>query len=435
MIEVDSNSLFFQNRILDVGLPAVTYPHIGSGLGGTTIFWHNGLIEISKSIFDKKWPFSKSELMPYYRKAFFTLTGRPYMAIFEKCKLLLKKYQNYGFKSEQFGEFLYYPKKRINAWSHFNLEDRVELLNGRVEGVVADSNNNIEYLLLSNKEKVYGDIFIFCAGGIGTPLLLRKIKNNNNIIPKFAGCFYEDHPCALVGNIVLRKPLYKLWNFPCYDGNLRLPIVIEQDGLQISFQLRPSSQFKVINPSNRVKNILNELRNNPLNIKTYFRLLLHFDDIMEILSFKFNINLPTRHYSLLMVSEQKTSVDCSIWNESDSSSIFRKWSVSDESIIIYHKAIKRLKALLLHKCDSIIISNDWENNLYSSSHHSGTARISNNPEKGVCDKNCKVNKLSNLYVCDGSIIPSSGVANTGLTIAALALRLSDHLSIKYRADD
>jgi choline dehydrogenase-like flavoprotein len=32
-----------------------------------------------------------------------------------------------------------------------------------------------------------------------------------------------------------------------------------------------------------------------------------------------------------------------------------------------------------------------------------------------------------LFVCDGSLIPSSGIANTGLTIAALALRLAAHL--------
>jgi choline dehydrogenase-like flavoprotein len=36
--------------------------------------------------------------------------------------------------------------------------------------------------------------------------------------------------------------------------------------------------------------------------------------------------------------------------------------------------------------------------------------------------------MSNLYVCDGSVIPGSGIANTGLTISALALRLGAHLA-------
>jgi choline dehydrogenase-like flavoprotein len=46
---------------------------------------------------------------------------------------------------------------------------------------------------------------------------------------------------------------------------------------------------------------------------------------------------------------------------------------------------------------------------------------------GVCDENGMVYGLENLYVCDGSLIPGSGYANTGLTIAALALRMADFL--------
>ena len=49
------------------------------------------------------------------------------------------------------------------------------------------------------------------------------------------------------------------------------------------------------------------------------------------------------------------------------------------------------------------------------------------PQHGVCDVNAKVHGARNLYVCDGSLIPASGVSNTGLTIAALALRLAAHL--------
>ena len=53
--------------------------------------------------------------------------------------------------------------------------------------------------------------------------------------------------------------------------------------------------------------------------------------------------------------------------------------------------------------------------------------MSASADDGVCDVNCRVHGLANLYVCDGSVIPSSGIANTGLTIAALALRLASHL--------
>ena len=46
----------------DVGQPVNLNPHIGSGLGGSTQYWHNGLIEIEDSIFASRWPFPKSTL-------------------------------------------------------------------------------------------------------------------------------------------------------------------------------------------------------------------------------------------------------------------------------------------------------------------------------------------------------------------------------------
>ena len=54
--------------------------------------------------------------------------------------------------------------------------------------------------------------------------------------------------------------------------------------------------------------------------------------------------------------------------------------------------------------------------------------MSASPSNGVCDENGRDHGMKNLYVCDGSLIPSSGYANTGLTIAALALRLADYLN-------
>lgn len=56
--------------------------------------------------------------------------------------------------------------------------------------------------------------------------------------------------------------------------------------------------------------------------------------------------------------------------------------------------------------------------------------MANNPEQGVCDRDLRVFGTDNLYVCDGSALPSSGYANTGLMIGAIALRLADHLDAR-----
>ena len=61
------------------------------------------------------------------------------------------------------------------------------------------------------------------------------------------------------------------------------------------------------------------------------------------------------------------------------------------------------------------------------SHHIGTTRISENPRQGVVDANCKVHGVQNLFIAGSSIFPTCGYANPTWTIAALAIRLADHL--------
>jgi choline dehydrogenase-like flavoprotein len=61
-------------------------------------------------------------------------------------------------------------------------------------------------------------------------------------------------------------------------------------------------------------------------------------------------------------------------------------------------------------------------------HRIGTARFGNDPESSVLDPDCKVHDIDSLYVVDASVLPSAGAVNTGLTIAALALRVGDTIS-------
>jgi choline dehydrogenase-like flavoprotein len=172
--------------------------------------------------------------------------------------------------------------------------------------------------------------------------------------------------------------------------------------------------------------MLSELRNEPLKLKNYFRLLCHADDILDILSFRFGLKWPTKRYSLLMVAQQPSDIDMSVWRDPVESTIVRKWTLSDAYIAKLEISIHRLIDQLDCKVSSNIFPN-WAADLKSSAHHSGTARMHISPNAGVCDENAQVHGFSNLFVCDGSLIPSSGYANTGLTIAALALRLAQHL--------
>ncbi len=69
----------------------------------------------------------------------------------------------------------------------------------------------------------------------------------------------------------------------------------------------------------------------------------------------------------------------------------------------------------------------WPDDFYGDQHHLGTTRMHPDPALGVVDENCRVHTLANLYVAGSSVFPSGSANNSTLTIVALALRLADHL--------
>ena len=61
-----------------------------------------------------------------------------------------------------------------------------------------------------------------------------------------------------------------------------------------------------------------------------------------------------------------------------------------------------------------------------SEHNHGTCRMGNNPESSVLDKWCRSHEIPNLWVADGSVMPTNAGYNPTLTILANAYRVSDY---------
>jgi choline dehydrogenase-like flavoprotein len=55
-------------------------------------------------------------------------------------------------------------------------------------------------------------------------------------------------------------------------------------------------------------------------------------------------------------------------------------------------------------------------------HNVGTARMGSDPADSVVNGHCKAHDVDGLFVIDSSVLPTSGALNSGLTIAAVALR-------------
>jgi choline dehydrogenase-like flavoprotein len=63
-------------------------------------------------------------------------------------------------------------------------------------------------------------------------------------------------------------------------------------------------------------------------------------------------------------------------------------------------------------------------------HLVGGCPMSGTPETGVIDSDHRAWDVPNLFVCDGSVMPTQGSANPALTIMALASRLAERLDKK-----
>ncbi len=61
------------------------------------------------------------------------------------------------------------------------------------------------------------------------------------------------------------------------------------------------------------------------------------------------------------------------------------------------------------------------------SHAVGTVRLGEAPASSALDESCKFRGIDNLYVVDGSFMPTSGGLNPSLTISANALRVAGHI--------
>jgi choline dehydrogenase-like flavoprotein len=63
----------------------------------------------------------------------------------------------------------------------------------------------------------------------------------------------------------------------------------------------------------------------------------------------------------------------------------------------------------------------------NTTHQCGTLVFGDDPRASVLDPYCRAHDVENLFVVDASFFPSSAAVNPGLTIAAQALRVADHI--------
>ena len=98
------------------------------------------------------------------------------------------------------------------------------------------------------------------------------------------------------------------------------------------------------------------------------------------------------------------------------------WSMCDNDQRLVDHAVDFMRRGL----DGMGARNIW-NESDGTAHLMGTARMGSDPASSVVDADCRSWDIPNLWICDGSVFPTSGGVNPSLTIQAIACRTADRI--------
>jgi len=456
------------DRYISTGRPFRLTTTTSISVGGTSNLWHGVLSNLDNIDFQKRswipnsgWPISLETLRPFYKRSlqFFGLNKPEYLYneylndVLElelkrikhdpeiiKNKLFLQNKQLISLKNhlKKIGSN---KKLSLDLYYNFDVKE-VNLKGEKVKSIIG-------FNTAGKKISLSADVFILCCGALETPRILFNSKslyqnndfNNHDIL----GRFLMDHP---MGNLYqvkfptpLSAPIYSDFEYK-KNQKIKSGFVFSNDFQEShrlanhNFFLRPSFIEGINNESESIKLAMLTFKDGNIDLKKIFSLIRNPNAVFQILVYKFSLRVLYRYADVFFVTEQiphrKSFVKLS-GSQSDSygySKLEVNWKLTKYDIENVKKCFELNKhALRLNNFKSTHQMNDinWETTLTSAAHHVGTARMGTSMKNGVVDRNLKVFGTSNLFISDGSVFTTSGNVNSGLTIAALSLRLGEHL--------
>jgi choline dehydrogenase-like flavoprotein len=426
----------------------------GSGIGGTSNFWHGGLTILDRTDVEgisdhderARAPITYSQLRDYYAQAVALVRGERSYSLDDIEAPLDAPVGGFGNTGDTFRlKALLYPDK---PFSSRPLIRRAEELHGlqvipnvEVRRLVSSGPRRVSYaegvdLKSGALKKFPADIFVLSAGGLGSPkILLHSTRECPPLGQLPIGKFIIDHPTGFVFKAKLRRrmDLNPLFGATRRGYKLRYGFALNADRLDGAdsrnhiLYLRPAISMKDPGTYDFLKRKLVTYRGRSLSPLDIAYLVRHADLLFDAINFKFGLSYSTSYVSGLVFAEQFPDENARIC-PLDNGKFTVKWSVSDKDCRSLEKFLAMFFENYSEQFDSFKIFPDMSTRLDSAGHHSGACRMAMNASEGVVDADLRVFRTDNLFVVDGSALAYSGHANTGLTIAALALKCCDAVS-------
>lgn len=398
----------------------------GAGLGGTTNYWHNALIELTDADL-RKAGIKSGSLEPYYTRAWeFFLTSDE----LRECNRI----RDVNRETEKGGcitAHMVLPRSRSNMWQVASARypgAEIRIVHGKARKLVPANGSTPAYALVEaadGTKRVEADYLVVCAGGLATPTVLAQSLSDTSTL-----CMgYHDHPTAYVAKIRLR-PDSRLKAVSCTTTEtteVRAGLVYEVNDIKTVVYLRPALNLGLSSLRGPARFILSDLRNQPFAPKKIFKLLTNPEAIREAVLFKTKFGFRGDYYSVLIFGEQTPLESRGVTAEPGKKPRLN-WHITDTELRSYDEGVGRF---FEEFADDIVEKRripaaEWE--FRTGAHHSGAAaRFLSEP--GELNREFfSVKDLPNTFACDASVLRAAGISNSGLTLVALCFRFAELLT-------
>ncbi len=425
-------------------------------LGGSTNHWGGMCRPLDAWDFDSHdwipesgWPITRDELVPFYRDAQTILNLAEFDYDFKRHEIDVARYPRLlGPGNPAFDSALWQQSFNLKMGVRYreplasNARIRCILHAGAAE-LVANSNgarvDAVKFLAEGGRSfEVRARHFVLAAGGIENPRLL---LSSDSLVPgglgnrhDRVGRYFMDHPNQTVASMfVMPTPKF---------------LAYQEEYLQRNVRVYPEQQFNIVGfKASDERKREKRLSGYALHLAKHVHPLKKLADrdresIQEILADPLDAWLedsrtrPVRRYDLTCIAEQGPNPDSRVTlSEARDALGLRKarvdWRLTDRDIASIEEHTRGFGIELARAGHGRIKMQDLRTLSWmpagTGGHHMGTTRMSDDPRRGVVDRNGTLHGLGNVSVAGSSVFPTGGYANPTLTIVALTLRLVDHL--------
>lgn len=391
-------------------------------LGGTSAVWAGWCttmraIDFENAVVGVRWPISREDLSPWYRRAAGVLDNDPALIDYETALIPGFHYRPIPTAPPtRFGEKYF---ATLNAAGGIDVALGCSLVgleanDGRsaVTGLtyVHHESDARRRLAVAASQAV-----VLAAGGIGNAQLLLQPPARGDVSvgneSGHAGKFLMEHPhLRLAGELVTDEALDAYWPAGNVGRGVHA-VVADDDTARREGLLACSLQCESKTADHDMAR--------------------HFSR---------HAGRPFYHYDMTARAEMRPSAANRVFltAERDRSGLFRpaaRCVIDADDLLGVEQTLRLMGAALLQSGKGRVrVNNDRiYKQVDGGGHTMGTTRMGTSRVDSVVDRDCRVHGYANLFVAGSSVFPTGGSANPTLTIVALGLRLAEVIAREMEA--